>query len=100
MSARTREIALAGEPILDLLEAQNAVRAIWKDVLGDEAPQEIGADDDFFEIGGTSLSLVAVVTKMSEHFGADLPTGIVVNGATISALAKSALEEIASSGSS
>lgn len=90
--------AAAGGTAMSLTEAQDAVHDIWKDVLGDEAPDRIGLEDDFFEIGGTSLSLVTVVAKMSERFGADLPTGIVVNGATIDALARSALEELSSAG--
>lgn len=92
---RNSKIASADEPGISLSDAESAIRTIWKDVLGDEAPQEIGLDDDFFEIGGTSLSLIAVVAKMSDRFGADLPTAIVVNGATIRDIAKSALEEMA-----
>lgn len=91
----TSNIASAGDPGISLPDAESAIREIWKDVLGDEAPQEIGLDDDFFEIGGTSLSLITVVAKMSDRFGAELPTAIVVNGATIRDIAKSALEEMA-----
>lgn len=90
--------AAAGAAAMSLSEARDAVHDIWKDVLGDEAPETIGPEDDFFEIGGTSLSLVTVVARMSERFGADLPTGIVVNGATIDALARSAIEEMSSAG--
>jgi len=78
---------------MSLPEAQETVRAIWKSVLGSET---IGDEDDFFELGGTSLSLIAVVQQMSVRFGADLPTGIVADGATVTALARRALEEIAS----
>ena len=95
MSTDTNGIVTNEELGSALLEAQNAVRVIWQDVLGEEAPKDLGVDDDFFDIGGTSLSLIAVVTKMSEHFGTEFPTGIVVNGATIGALAESALQEVA-----
>jgi acyl carrier protein len=78
-----------------LEEAQNVVRTIWKEVLDEDAPPEIGFDDDFFELGGTSLSLVAVVTKMGEYFDADLPTDIVAKGATVRALTQSALNFVA-----
>lgn len=92
MTTSTIRIA---SPATGLAEAEDIVKTIWREALGDDSPREIGAEDDFFEIGGTSLSLIAVVSKMSERFGTELPTGIVVNGATVSALAKSALEALA-----
>ncbi len=90
----TSKTAPADESGISLSETEDALRTIWTEVLGDDAPAEIGLDDDFFELGGTSLSLIAVVTKLSERVGADLPTAIVVNGATIRDMAQSALDEM------
>jgi acyl carrier protein len=81
---------------VSLTEAQETVRAIWKSVLGSQAPREIGDDDDFFEIGGTSLSLISVVAEMSVRFGADLSTAILLDGATVAAMTRGALAERAS----
>jgi hypothetical protein len=78
---------------VSLTEAQETVRAIWKSVLGPQAPSEIGDDDDFFEIGGTSLSLISVVAEMSLRFGADLSTAILLDGATVAAMTRGALAE-------
>ncbi len=92
----TGEIATT-ETIGNLQDAESAIRAIWIDVLGEDAPPELGPDDNFFELGGTSLALVDVITKMGERFHADLPTDIVAKGATIRALAQSSLDWIAES---
>jgi amino acid adenylation domain-containing protein len=91
-SMSTGEITASADAGARLEDAQNTVRAIWKEVLDEDAPPEIGLDDDFFELGGTSLSLVAVVTKMGQYLDADLPTDIVAKGATVRALTRSALD--------
>jgi acyl carrier protein len=91
----TTKTASADQTGISLSDVESALRTIMTDVLGDEAPQEIGLDDDFLDIGGTSLSLISVVAKLSERLGAELPTAIIVNGATIREMAKSALAELA-----
>ena len=64
---------------------EQAVREIWAEFV---PVDDIGADDDFFELGGTSLALITVVMRMSERFGIPLDTSIVVEGATIASLAR------------
>jgi len=54
----------------------------------DVGVSEIGVDDDFFDLGGTSLALVNIVMKMSKRFAIPLDTSIVLGGATVSALAR------------
>jgi acyl carrier protein len=63
---------------------ERAVGQIWSDILKID---EIGLDDDFFDLGGTSLALISVVMRMGERFGLPLETAIVTEGATIAALA-------------
>jgi amino acid adenylation domain-containing protein len=64
---------------------EDAVAEIWASTLG---VSEIGVDDDFFDLGGTSLALVNIVMKMSKRFAIPLDTSIVLGGATVSALAR------------
>jgi len=45
------------------------VAAIWADVLGLDA---VGPDDDFFELGGDSLSAVQILSRVSNRFGTRL----------------------------
>ena len=74
---------------------EHAITEIWSSALGRSG---IGTNDDFFDLGGTSLGLINVVTKMSERFAVPLDTSIVVDGATVSALAK-AVERLKSKAS-
>jgi aspartate racemase len=67
------------------LPVEKAIAEIWAQVLG---TSEIGSQDDFFDLGGTSLGLISVVMKMSERFALPLDTSIVTQGATVSALAQ------------
>ncbi|MEU5837255.1 amino acid adenylation domain-containing protein [Streptomyces diacarni] len=46
--------------------AEEAIAAIWREVLGVE---QIGAHDDFFELGGDSLSVVRVLSRMRAALG-------------------------------
>src|SRR4029079_13992032 len=45
------------------------VQATWAEVLGRNA---VGPDEDFFEIGGSSLSVAKAVARLSERLGRDL----------------------------
>lgn len=48
---------------------QSEVAAIWKDVLG---VADVAPDQDFFELGGTSLHVARVVTKARVAFSVKL----------------------------
>jgi syringomycin synthetase protein SyrB1 len=52
----------------------------------------VGVNDDFFDLGGTSLALINVVAEMSKRFAISLDTSIVARGATVSALAEAVKE--------
>jgi acyl carrier protein len=71
---------------------EQAVAKIWATALGVD---EVGVNDDFFELGGTSLGLINVVVEMGKHFGISLDTSIVTRGATVAALAQGVKERMA-----
>jgi hypothetical protein len=50
-------------------EAERRIAAIWRDCLGDA---EVGANDNFFDLGGHSLLLVRVHDRLREAFATDL----------------------------
>jgi acyl carrier protein len=75
----------------DRTPIEKTVTEIWSEVLKTD---DIRPDDDFFDLGGTSLGLISVVMKMSERFGVPLDTGIVTKGATVASLAGSVREKI------
>ncbi|GAA4791374.1 non-ribosomal peptide synthase/polyketide synthase [Streptomyces ziwulingensis] len=64
--------------------AERAVAAAWTDVL---ATDEVGADDDFFALGGDSILAVRVVSRLRAAFGTDLSPRLLFTHPTLSALA-------------
>lgn len=61
-------------------EAEEAVAAIWREVLGVE---RLGVHDDFFELGGHSLAGVQVVAKIQEVFAIELPVNVLFEAPTL-----------------
>jgi amino acid adenylation domain-containing protein len=62
---------------------ESAVERIWLEVLG--AGHDHGRD--FFDQGGTSLSLLRLVSRVEEHFGVSLDLSALLDGVTVAALA-------------
>ena len=50
-------------------DVERGVLAIWSEVLGRE---DVGPEDDFFDLGGESLALLRVAARLYEMFGCDL----------------------------
>ena len=50
-------------------ETEKRLEAIWEEVLGCE---KIGIDENFFELGGNSITMVKVRTEISREFNVDL----------------------------
>lgn len=72
---------------------EQAVREIWEEILEQKG---IGATDDFFDIGGTSLALIRVFERLVDRFGIELDLAVVIQGATIEHLARCVDEHVAS----
>jgi amino acid adenylation domain-containing protein len=68
-------------------ETEVAVENLWKEVLNLE---NIAKDEDFFDIGGTSLSLIQLLKKTKETFGVTVDTSKFIDGLTLTSF----LEEI------
>jgi amino acid adenylation domain-containing protein len=58
---------------------------IWREVL---AIQEIGVDDDFFDLGGDSLAATRAFARINRIFGVDLSLRAMLERPTIRALAE------------
>ncbi|MEU9332326.1 amino acid adenylation domain-containing protein [Streptomyces sp. NPDC048290] len=76
-----REIDAAARPATEL---ERDITAIWADVLGHD---RIGVDESFFEIGGTSLRVVRVQTRLEELVGRPLPAAKLFEHFTVRTLA-------------
>jgi len=57
---------------------------LWREVLGVE---KVGANDDFFALGGHSLMAVRLMARIRERFGRELPLAELFRSPTLTALA-------------
>ncbi|HXO19982.1 MAG TPA: amino acid adenylation domain-containing protein [Thermoanaerobaculia bacterium] len=58
------------EPAAPVSEAEGMVFEIWQELLGVE---RVGADDNFFALGGRSLLLLPLQERLQERFGVKVP---------------------------
>jgi amino acid adenylation domain-containing protein len=77
----------------EFTSTEQRIADIWQSVL--EIPHA-DRDVDFFTLGGTSLSLVRMFVQVNEAFGTDLDIIVLIEGATVGALASQIDAAIAS----
>lgn len=63
---------------------ETALAAIWRNVLRLE---EVGRQQNFFELGGNSLQVISVASRIALVFQVDIPIREIFNSSTIEALA-------------
>jgi acyl carrier protein len=63
---------------------ESEIANIWREILG---VQDIALDEDFFELGGTSLHAARVVTKTRAAFGVKLSARTLFEHPTLAAFA-------------
>ncbi|HEX8274264.1 MAG TPA: non-ribosomal peptide synthase/polyketide synthase [Longimicrobiaceae bacterium] len=73
----TRYVAPSGE-------LEERIAALWQDLLGFE---RIGAHDDFFSLGGHSLTATHLVARIQAELGADVSLHAVFEAPTVAGLA-------------
>ena len=79
------EHGAAGADPVPRTPQQDLLAAIWSEVLDVE---QIGVDDDFFEIGGHSLLATRVVSQIRRAFQVELPLRAVFEASTLAELAE------------
>jgi amino acid adenylation domain-containing protein len=67
-------------------ETEEKIRQIWGEVLG-IAPQTIGVEEDFFELGGNSINILKVANIIGHQLEVELALGELFLSPTIRALA-------------
>ncbi|MFF0221631.1 amino acid adenylation domain-containing protein [Streptomyces sp. NPDC004629] len=80
----TREDSVDARLVAPRTERERALAAVWSEVLGLD---EIGVTDDFFALGGDSLSAVRVLTRVAAATGVELPPRALFETPTIERLA-------------
>ncbi|WP_152364925.1 non-ribosomal peptide synthetase [Microlunatus speluncae] len=78
------ERPLSGAVVVPRTATESVVAGVWAEVLGIE---EVGVDDDFFDLGGHSLLVMAVVARLRERLGVDVRVQDVFSYPTIAGLA-------------
>jgi amino acid adenylation domain-containing protein len=68
----------------DFTETERRIGDIWSSIL---AVTEVDREVDFFDFGGTSLTLVRMLDQVNEAFGIGLDVTVLIGGATIGVLA-------------
>ncbi|MEC3917916.1 non-ribosomal peptide synthetase [Nocardia sp. CDC160] len=63
---------------------ESTVAALMAEALG---LPEVGVHDDFFALGGTSLTAVRLIVSLDQRFGVSLPVSVLATGPTVAALA-------------
>ncbi|QCX81895.1 Linear gramicidin synthase subunit B [Streptomyces sp. YIM 121038] len=76
--------ATGGDRTPPRTEAERLVAAVWAAVLDTD---EVGADDDFFALGGDSILAVRVTSRLRAAFGADVSPRLLFTHPTVCALA-------------
>lgn len=69
------------EPVTQI---EQKLAALWQQILGLE---RVGLHDNFFEIGGDSLSAAEMLARFPEHFSMELPLSSLFEASTIAGLA-------------
>ena len=76
-------------------DLERDIAQIWADVIGLE---RVGVNQNFFDLGGTSLMLEQVQMRLDEQLGTELPLTALFQHPTVEALAKSLASESAAGG--
>ena len=64
--------------------AEKELTDIWQDMLDIEC---VGIDDDFFDLGGTSLTVIKIISRINKQFGSNLRLASIYQQPTIRQLA-------------
>ena len=64
---------------------EQAVAAVWREVLG---RNRIGADDNFLDLGGDSMTAALLLDQTVDRLGVDLTLGELLSAASLAALAE------------
>lgn len=69
----------------ELTDTERRIALIWQAVL--EVPR-VGRDTDFFDLGGTSLSLLRMFQQVNSEFGTGLDITVLIEAASVAELAQ------------
>ena len=74
-------------PVAPRSHVEEAIAGVWRDVLSRE---RVGVHDDFFELGGSSLTAIEVARGVAVRVGVEVPLMALFEGPTVAELAANA----------
>jgi phosphinothricin acetyltransferase len=74
---------VAKSPAGSRADVERCVLAIWRAVL---RTQDLDPTDDFFALGGTSITALSVISRVRKEFGTRVPLAVLFETPTISSL--------------
>jgi FkbH-like protein len=84
--AQTTRVRTLGEPAVQPATAtERDLLALWQDVLG---ITDIGVEDNYFALGGSSLLAAKLFAKIARQFGVKLRLTVILDAPTVRALAR------------
>ncbi|MEV7939326.1 amino acid adenylation domain-containing protein [Kitasatospora sp. NPDC088264] len=84
LPAPTRQDSVEAESVAPRDPVEEMLAVVWREVLG---LAEVGVTDDFFELGGDSLSAVRAISRIRAELGWDLTVRALLRARTIAELA-------------
>jgi amino acid adenylation domain-containing protein len=82
----------AGEPVAPRTHLESLLASLWQEVLGVES---VGIHDDFFALGGTSISGAVLINRLQRELGEVLHVVVIFDRPTVAQLAAYLAEEYA-----
>jgi len=70
-----------GYEVHTLCETECAIAQLWKEVL--QLEEDPTTTDDFFALGGDSMTMVLLEFRIKEEFSIELPVGAVLGAPTV-----------------
>ena len=65
--------------------AENEIAGLWRDLLKIE---RVGANENFFDLGGHSLLVVRLQSRFRERFGCEVPLILLFQNPTVASMAE------------
>jgi len=75
------------QPELDVMETK--IAALWAEALGLDT---VAADEDFFDLGGTSITAIRLLPEIAEQFGVEPSIGVIFDHPTAREMAAALAE--------
>jgi acyl carrier protein len=67
---------------------QDRIIRIWSEILGED---DIAPDDDFFDLGGSSIAAIRIIPRISDEFGVEAEIGLLFDNPTPAELSNAIL---------